>query len=154
MHDLPENPRVLMSEIASMCSDAGLHQRALDILERLAVFSIHRANALVALAVAQWYAGQEAAARQTLRDALTEEPEHDLARVTLAIYLHRSRDPEAAVLLRAVLAQDRGSESRDAGALALAESVKAEILQTTALSERVPRVRYTRMDRDSDSVKT
>jgi hypothetical protein len=149
MHDIPENPHVLMSEIAAMCSDAGLHDRALGILERLAVFSNNRSNALVAWAVGQWRAGQEAAAFQTLRQTLVAEPEHDLARVTLAIYLHQARDPEAAVLLRAVLAPDRNTEGRNADALALAESVKADILQTTAPAERATRLRYTRVDLDA-----
>jgi len=149
MHDIPDNPHALMSTIAALCSDMGLHDRALGILERLAVVTDRRPNSLVALALGQWRAGQEAAAQQTLRRALVAEPEHDMARVMLAVHLHQTRDPEAPVLLRAVLARKQSAEGGDAEALALAERVQAEILQTTAPAERATRLRYTRVDLDS-----
>jgi Tfp pilus assembly protein PilF len=145
MHNLPEDPLKLMSVIAALCSDLGLHDRALDIFERLAALRDNHANALVPWAIAQSRAGNEAVARQTLRRALAADPEHDMARVMLAIHLHEARDPEAAVLLRTVLAR-RDDEQRDADALALAESVQADILQTTTRAERAIRLQYTRVD--------
>ena len=151
MHDIPEDPLMLMSVIAALCSDVNLHDRALALFERLAVLRDHRPSALVAWAVAQWRAGHDAAARQTLRRALAIDPEHDMARVMLAMHLHETRDPEATVLLRAVLAPRRGAAERDAEALALAESVKADILQGTASADRATRLRYTRVDLDSTS---
>jgi Tfp pilus assembly protein PilF len=151
MHDIPENPRALMSMIAALCSDIGLHERALGILERIAVETDHGAHALVALALGQWRAGDEAGAGQTLRRALAADPEHDMARVMLAVYLHQSRDPQAPVLLRAVLARKHSAAGGDPDALDLAERVQADILQTTAPAERATRLKYTRVDLDSTS---
>jgi hypothetical protein len=148
MHNVPQDPLRLMSVIAALCSSVGLHERALRIFERLATLRDQHPNALVSWAIAQTRAGHDVAARQTLRRALDADPEHDMARVVLAAHLHDMHDPEAAVLLRAVLAPRRAAEGRDADALALAQSLQAKVLQATPPAERATRLRYTRVDLD------
>jgi hypothetical protein len=141
MQTLPQDPLKLMSQIAALCSDLGLHAQALAIFEHLVLLRDENPNALVSLAVAHSRADNEIAALVTLKRALVAEPAHDMARVMLAIHLHKAGDSQSCALLSAVM-----SDAKDPDALALASSVKDEILKNTLPSERVARHRYTRVD--------
>ncbi len=141
MPTLPQDPLKLMSQIAALCSDVGLHAQAQLIFEHLVQLRDDNPNALVSLAVAQSRSGDEVGAFATLKRALAVEPAHDMARVMLAIHLHKAADPQARDLLQAVLA-----DAQDTDALDLAKSVQDEILKTPAAPQRVARHRYTRVD--------
>ena len=130
-----------MSQIGALCSDLGAHEQALSIFSHLAALRDNEPNALVSLAVAQSRAGDETSALATLQEALLTEPAHDMARVMLAVHLHKRGDATARTLLQATLA-----DARDADALALAESVKDEIFNVPRVAERPARHRYTRVD--------
>jgi Flp pilus assembly protein TadD len=147
MQTLPQEPLKLMSVIAALCSDLGLHAQALAIFAHLVQLRDSDPNALVSLAVAQSRSSDEAAALSTLKRALTFEPSHDMARVMLAIHLHKAGDPQGRTLLSAAML-----DAQDSDALALAASVKEEILNLTPAPERVARHRYTRVDSDSTDV--
>jgi thioredoxin-like negative regulator of GroEL len=140
MLTLSQDPLKLMSLIGALCSDLMAHEQALSIFRQLALLRDDDPNALVSWAVAQSRSGDEAGAMSTLKRALAEDPAHDMARVMLAIHLHRAGDLSARVLLGAVL-----SDGRDGDALALAASVRDEVLNVTVPSERVLRHRYTRV---------
>jgi thioredoxin-like negative regulator of GroEL len=147
MQTLPKDPLKLMSVIAAFCSDLGVHQRALAIFEHLVLLRGSDPNALVSLAVAQSRSGNEAAALSTLKRALASGPAHDMARVMLAIHLHKAGDPQGRTLLSAAML-----DAQDSDALALATSVKEEILNLTPAPERVARHRYTRVDTESTDI--
>jgi Flp pilus assembly protein TadD len=133
-----------MSQLGALCSDLGLHARALVIFEHLVVLRDDDPNALVSLAVAYSRSGDEAAALLTLKRALATQPAHDMARVMLAIHLHKAGDPQSRTLLSDVI-----SDAQDNDALALASSVKDEILNIpSAAPECVVRHRYTRLHTD------
>jgi Tfp pilus assembly protein PilF len=129
-----------MSLIGALCSDLGAHEQALIVFQHLVVLRDNDPNALVSLALAQSRAGSEASALVSLKLALAGDPTHDMARVMLAIHLHKVGDVAAKALLSAAM-----SDARDADAIALAESVKDEILNTPAVPERATRHRYTRV---------
>lgn len=130
-----------MSQVGALCSDLGAHEQALSIFQHLALLRDDDPNALVSLALAQSRSGDETSALSTLKRALAVSPGHDMARVMLAIHSHRSGDLGAPALLRAVM-----SDGRDADALALAASVRDEVLNTAVpAAERVLRHRYTRV---------
>lgn len=148
MHpELPREPLKLMAQIGALCSDVAAHDKALAIFEHLVLLREGDPNALVALAVAQMRANDEPAATASLEQALQRAPRHDMARVMLAIHHHRRGDPRCRSLLQAVL-DDAGPDS-DADALALAGSVRDEILaapasaSAPAMAQR--RHRYTRL---------
>jgi thioredoxin-like negative regulator of GroEL len=147
MQTLPQDPLKLMSQIAALCSDLGLSAQALAIFEHLVLLRDENPNALVSLAVAHSRAGNETAALVTLKRALVAEPAHDMARVMLAIHLHKAGDPQGRALLSAAML-----DAQDSDALALAASVKDEILNTTPAPERVTRHRYTRVDTESTDI--
>jgi Tfp pilus assembly protein PilF len=129
-----------MSLVGALCSDLGAHEQALAIFQYLVLLRDNDPNALVSLALAQSRAGSEASALATLKLALVHDPKHDMARVMLAVHLHKVGDVAAKALLTAVL-----SDAQDPDALALADSVKDEILSTPGVSERATRHRYTRV---------
>jgi Flp pilus assembly protein TadD len=129
-----------MSLIGALCSDLGAHEQALTVFQHLVMLRDSDPNALVSLALAQSRAGSEASALATLKLALASDPTHDMARVMLAIHLHRVGDAAAKALLSAVM-----SDAEDADAMTLANSVKDEILNTPAATERATRHRYTRV---------
>ena len=129
-----------MSLIGALCSDLGAHEQALSVFQHLVVLRDNDPNALVSLALAQSRAGSEASALATLKLALAGDPTHDMARVMLAIHLHKVGDVAAKALLSSAMA-----DALDADALALADSVKDEILNTPAVTERATRHRYTRV---------
>jgi Flp pilus assembly protein TadD len=135
-----QDPLKLMSLIGALCSDLGAHEQALIVFQHLVVLRDNDPNALVSLALAQSRAGSEASALVSLKLALAGDPTHDMARVMLAIHLHKVGDVAAKALLSAAM-----SDARDADAIALAESVKDEILNTPAVPERATRHRYTRV---------
>lgn len=135
-----QEPLKLMSLIGALCSDLGAHEQALSIFQHLVVLRDNDPNALVSLALAQSRAGSEASALATLKLVLASDPKHDMARVMLAIHLHKVGDVAAKALLNAAIA-----DASDADALALADSVKDEILNTPGLTERATRHRYTRV---------
>jgi thioredoxin-like negative regulator of GroEL len=143
MQTLPQDPLKLMSQIAALCSDLGLHAQALSVFEHLVFLRANDPNALVSLAVAHSRSSNEVAAVATLKRALVSDPEHDMARVMLAIHLHKTGDPQARALLSAVMA-----DGQDSDALDLAKSVEDEILNIAQVPERVTRHRYTRVDAD------
>lgn len=145
--DLPREPLKLMAQIGALCSDVAAHDKALAIFEHLVLLREGDPNALVALAVAQMRAGDEPAATHSLEQALQRAPRHDMARVMLAIHRHRRGDPRCRPLLQAVL--DEAGPDSDADALALAGSVRDEILDRSA-RDGAPamaprRHRYTRL---------
>jgi hypothetical protein len=72
---------------------------------------------------------------------------HDMTRVMLAIHMHKAGDPQCRTLLSAALL-----DAQDSDALALAASVKDEILNLTPAPERVVRHRYTRVDTESTDI--
>lgn len=129
-----------MSIVGALCSDLGAHEQALGIYKHLVLLRDHEPNALVSLAVAQSRSGDETGALATLKQALQTEPAHDMARVMLAIHLHKQGDASARALLEATLA-----DAKDTDALALAESVKDEVLGPARIAERTVRHRYTRV---------
>jgi hypothetical protein len=53
MQTLPQDPLKLMSLVAALCSDLGLHHQALSTFEHLVLLRDNDPNALVSLAVAQ-----------------------------------------------------------------------------------------------------
>lgn len=126
--DLPDDPLKLMAQIGALCSDLGNHDRALAVFTRLAAVRRDEAPALVALALAQSRAGQGARAAQTLRDVLHADPTDEMARVLLALELHREGLAEGSTLLQSVLDDARSGQSRDADALALARAVRDDVL--------------------------
>lgn len=133
MHTLPREPLKLMSQIAALASDLGLHERALLIFRHLAQARGTDANAWVALAVAESRAGDTAAANATLRLALRHEPDHDMARVMLAIHLHASGDDNGRALLRAALTGLKDPDARQ-----LARAVSDEILNPAPSGSTLP----------------
>jgi Flp pilus assembly protein TadD len=145
MNALPQDPLKLMSLAGALCSDLGLHDRALVIFEHLVLLREEDPNVLVSLAVAHSRAGDEPTAQATLRRALEFDPGHDMARVMLAIHLNKAGDLDARAMLRDVL-----SSGRDADALALASSVQEEVLSSPTAAEppaeRLTRHRYTRVE--------
>jgi Flp pilus assembly protein TadD len=130
-----------MSQIGALCSDLGAHEQALTIFQHLVMLRDNDPNALVSLAVAQSRAGSDASALATLKLALTSDPAHDMARVMLAIHLHRAGDVAGKALLDAAI-----SDAQDVDALTLANSVKDEILNAPSIPERASRHRYTRVN--------
>ena len=143
MTEPTDDPLKAMSQVAALCSDLNIHAQALEIFERLVLLRDGHPNALVSLALAQSRAGDDRSAIATLRRALDADAAHDMARVMLAIHLHRAADPVARTLLRAVLA-----DGSDEDAIALAVSVQDEVLSTALPAERTLRHRYTRVDAD------
>lgn len=129
-----------MSLVGALCSDLGAHEQALAVFQYLVLLRDNDPNALVSLALAQSRAGSEASALTTLKLALVQDPKHDMARVMLAVHLHKVGDVAAKALLTATL-----SDAQEADALALAHSVKDEILNTPGVPERATRHRYTRV---------
>jgi cytochrome c-type biogenesis protein CcmH/NrfG len=141
MQTLPEDPLKIMAQIGALCSDMHVHAQALTIFQHLALLRDNHPNALVSLAMAQARSGDETAGMATLKLALESDPTHDMARVMLAIHLHKAGDlPNAQHLLQAVL-----GDGQDADALVLAADVKDEILNVTPSAERVSKHRYTRI---------
>lgn len=138
--EFSRDPLKLMSLVGALCSDLGAHEQAITVFQHLVLLRDNDPNALVSLALAQSRSGSEASALATLKLALANDPTHDMARVMLAVHLHRAGDMAAKALLSAAL-----SDAHDTDALALAESVKDEILSTPSVSERVTRHRYTRV---------
>ncbi len=122
-----------MAQIAALCSDLGAHEQALAVFKHLALLRDQHPNSLVSLALARSRAGQDAAALQTLRDALQQEPRHEMARVLLAIHLHQCGDAAARELLQSFFEQRASAPDAaahaDPDALDLANSVKDEILR-------------------------
>lgn len=143
MQTLPHDPIKIMSQVAALCSDLNMHEQAIDIFERLAELRDQDPNALVSLALAMSRAGNEGAAMGLLKRVLSVQPSHDMARVLVAIHLHKGADPGGKTMLRSVLA-----DATDTDAIALAVSVQDEILNTPPQAERVARHRYTRVDAD------
>lgn len=145
--DLPREPLKLMAQIGAPCSDVAAHDKAVSIFEQLVLLREGDPNALVSLAMAQSRAGDEAAAIQTLELALQRDAVHDMARVMLAIHRHRRGDPRGRVLLQAVL--ESAGPHTDADALAIASSVRDDILNSPAETAAAPmaerRHRYTRL---------
>ena len=133
-----QDPLKLMSLIGALCSDLGAHEQALTVFTHLVMLRDNDPNALVSLALAQSRAGRDAGALASLKLALANDPSHDMARVMLSVQLHKVGDVAAKALLNAAM-----SDAKDADALALAESVKVEILNTPAAVERATRHRYT-----------
>jgi Tfp pilus assembly protein PilF len=135
-----QDPLKLMSLIGALCSDLGAHEQALMVFQHLVTLRDNDPNALVSLALAQSRAGSEASALASLKLALASDPTHDMARVMLAIHLHKVGDVAAKAMLSAAL-----SDAQDTDAIALADSVKEEILNAPAVTERATRHRYTRV---------
>lgn len=133
MDALPDDPVKLMSQIAALCSDLGLHDRALSMFRQLVVVREGDPNALSGLALAESRAGDPRRAIATLRQALERDPRHDMARVLLATHLHAVNDASASDLLRSVL-----HDARDPDARALAESVRDDILSGPAVAQAPP----------------
>ena len=129
-----------MSLIGALCSDLGAHEQALAVFQHLVMLRNDDPNALVSLALAQSRAGSQASALASLKLALASDPTHDMARVMLAVHLHQAGDVAAKTLLSAAM-----SDAQDADAIALADSVKDEILNAPAVAERATRHRYTRV---------
>ena len=129
-----------MSLIGALCSDLGAHEQALTVFQHLALLRDNDPNALVSLALAQSRAGSEDSAMATLKLAVTQDPAHDMARVMLAVHLHKVGDVSAKSLLSAAMA-----DAQDVDAIELAASVKEEILNAPGVSERPTRHRYTRV---------
>ncbi len=121
-----DEPLQLMAQVAALCSDLGAHEQAISVFQHLALLRDQHPNSLVSLALALSRAGEEAAAQQTLRQALQRDPLHDMARVMLAIHLHQAGDAAARGLLQSFF--DQRSPEPDADALALANTVKDEVL--------------------------
>lgn len=143
MNPLPQDPLTLMSLTGALCSELGLHTQALSILGQLAAVRDRVPDALVTLALALSRSGDAEGAQQALREALTRDAQHEMARVLLAIHLHEAGDPQARGWLQPVL--ERG---QDAEALALARSLCDEPsthgASTTQAAARSSRLRYTR----------
>lgn len=138
--EFSQDPLKLMSLVGALCSDLGAHEQALTVFQHLVMLRDNDPNALVSLALAQSRAGSEASALASLKLALANDPTHDMARVMLAIHLHKVGDVAAKALLSAAM-----SDAQDTDAIALADSVKDEILNTPAVTERATRHRYTRV---------
>jgi len=143
MARLPEDPLRLMSLIGALCSDLGAHEQALAIFQHLALLRDNDPSALVSLALAQSRSGSQTSAMATLKLALGQQPDHDMARVMLAIHLHEAGDPASKPLLRAVL-----TDAQDPDALSMAASVKEEILGAPVTLPAPTRHRYTRVHAD------
>jgi Tfp pilus assembly protein PilF len=129
-----------MSLIGALCSDLGAHEQALLVFQHLVLLRENDPNALVSLALAQSRAGSDDSAIATLKQALTQDPSHDMARVMLAVHFHKVGDVAAKSLLSSAMA-----DAQDADAVALVQSVKDEILNAPAVAERAARHRYTRV---------
>jgi Tfp pilus assembly protein PilF len=140
MTEFPQDPLKLMSLIGALCSDLGIHEQALTVFQHLVMLRDNDPNALVSLALAQSRSGSEDSALVTLKLALVQDPTHDMARVMLAIHLHKVGDAGAKVQLSAAMA-----DAQDPDALALAESVKDEILSAPVALQGNTRHRYTRV---------
>lgn len=143
MTEFPQDPLKLMSLVGALCSDLGAHEQALTVFQHLVLLRDNDPNALVSLALAQSRSGSEASALATLKLALVQEPTHDMARVMFAIHLHKVGDAAAKVQLGEALA-----DAQDPDAVALAESVKDEILNVPVAPQGNTRHRYTRVQVD------